>query len=52
MDRSRELVPGSSSLVRERVLTTEFYVEEWYHDYLSVCRRTELTRRGVKVKKV
>ena len=50
--RSRELVPGSFRLVRERVLTTEVCAEWWYSEHWSVCGRMELSRWGEKVKTI
>ena len=52
MDRDRELVPGSWSLVSERALTTGLSVEEEYPEQSAVCRRAELLGRSVKVRKV
>ena len=51
-DGSRELVPGSWNLVRERTLTTGLCAEGCYSKHSSVCKRTQLPRRGVKVKMV
>ena len=52
-NRSRELAPGSRSLVRrQRTLTTGLRADECYVENSSVCRRTERPKRGVKVKKV
>ena len=51
-DRSRELVPCCWSLVIERALTTWLCAKEGYSEHSGVCRRTELPRRSVKVKKI
>ena len=51
-DRDKELVPGSWSLVSERVLTTGLGAEEKYPEQSAVCRRAELLGRSVKVWKV
>ena len=45
-DESRELVPGSWSLVRERALTTRLCEKGWYSERSGVCRRTELLGRS------
>ena len=42
MDRNRQLVPDSWSLVRERALTTGLCSEGWYSEHSGVCRRAEL----------
>ena len=51
-DRNRELVPGSWSLAKERVLTIGLHAEGWYSKYSGVCKRAELPGRSIKVKKV
>ena len=51
-DRSWELDPGIGILVIERTSTSGFCAEGCYSEHSNACRRAELTRRGVKVKKV
>ena len=51
-NRSGEFVPCCWSLVRERVLTTWLCANGWYSEHSGVCRRMELARRSVKVKKI
>ena len=51
-DRSGKLVPSCWSLVRERALTTWLCAKGWYYEHSGVCRRTELPKWSVKVKKV
>ena len=51
-NRSGEFVPCCWSLVRERSLTTWLCAKGWYSENSGVCRRTELPRRSVKVKKI
>ena len=52
MDRDRELVPGSWSLVSERALATGLSAEEEHPEQSAACRRAELLGRSVKVRKV
>ena len=51
MDRNRELVPDSWSLVRESAMTTGLCSEGQHSEQSGVCRRAELPGRSVKVKK-
>ena len=50
MERNRELmmVPGSSSLVRERALTTGPSAERWYCEHSGVRRRADLAGSGLR----
>ena len=51
-DRNRELVLLGWGLLGERALTTEVSAGRWYAKQSDICRRTELPRRGIQVKKV
>ena len=37
-DRSRELVPGSWNMVKERTLTTGLSAKGWCSEHSAVCR--------------
>ena len=51
MDRNRELVPDSWSLVGGRALTNGLCMEGWYSEHSGVCRRAEVPGRSVKGEK-
>ena len=50
-DRSEHLTPCCCSLVQERALTTRPCAKEWYAEHMGVCRRMEVPRGSIKVKK-